>query len=97
MRNTLHEVLALDSIYRLLSLDERITIHRRIKGLPDELSLRTEKVIFWVSDNNWRASSIRYGDDRLLYYWDERTGWNPIEKYQKNNKKITTELKKIKL
>ncbi len=82
----LFAVLQLDSITKVLKLDERILIHRYLAGKSNILSTNILYWAEWIERNAWEAPEMRYGQDRLLYTINELGDWNPIEDYAKQLK-----------
>lgn len=82
----LFKILQLDSIIKVLKLDERIQIHRYLSGRSDQLTTNILYWQEWIERNAWNPPEVRYGQDRLLYTINELGDWLPIEDYAKQLK-----------
>jgi hypothetical protein len=93
----LFETLTLDSIYGVLSWCERANIHLFLnhKVSFEVFSEKIENMVLIVSENNFEAPSIKFADDRLLYFLHEGQ-FLPIEKYAELHPKITEQILKQK-
>lgn len=92
-----HEILALDSLYDVLTWYDRCWLHLhrfdKQSGPPSPRILALLKVI---TDNHWRAPQRRAGQDRCGQY--EHYGeWLEITDYAANNPKITEQILKLKI
>ncbi|WP_018675512.1 hypothetical protein [Riemerella columbina] len=95
--NTLtYDLLALDSLYNLLNVGERISLHRKGLGRPTILTEKVKFLLFWLDKMNWKAPNQRYGQDRLLYYWEEKKGWVLADEYPKLHEKLTYQIQILK-
>lgn len=84
---TLRQALAFDSIYHSLSWEERIRIHLYINRHKVELTPNILTLLELITSTDWEAPEMKYGQDRLLYCYDEDTErWMQVEKYAKENK-----------
>lgn len=75
----LFKILQLDSIFGVLSWDERIRIHLILKGEEIEPSANISILYEWVVKWEWLPPVMRYGQDRLLYYENQPGQLRPIE------------------
>ena len=95
-RTLLHAILALDSIYGLLTWFDRCYLHLCIVDKEGDLvpSERVSKLGHWIKNHRWQSPGIRIGDDRLEYYL---SGNHRIilEDYPKYHIEITKQLKNI--
>lgn len=74
----LFKVLQLDSIINALTWHERVRIHLYIN---DKAKMTTPTILHlyeWIEKNKWVPPELKYGQDRLLYYWS-KNDWQPIE------------------
>lgn len=99
VRTTEQEVLALDSIYRFLTLHERILLHYMAGHLEAETTERIEKFIRWVEDTRWETPYMKYPEFHkdVLHYEDERGQLRPVEEYPNAHKEITEQILKLKI
>lgn len=95
-RTTEQEVLALDSIYRILSADERILLHQS-QTRSDELTDKIRKLMQWIESSGWKTPYMKYPEfhNDALYYEDENGELQPVENYPKAHPKITEQLKNL--
>lgn len=95
IRNIYQETLALDTIYNVLSWHERTTLHQIMTGGigEQELTENASMLCEFVNNLNWKTPLMKYGQDRLLYFYDETTKKDrPIEDYIVLYPNITNEL-----
>jgi len=90
--NILFKILQLDSIFGVLSWDERIRIHLILKGEEMQPNTNISLLYEWVVKWEWLPPVMRYGQDRLLYYEDQPGQLRPIEEL----KQIQMDLPKLK-
>ena len=77
----LKKVLQLDSLIGFLTWQERTDIHRK----NDISSSKIKAAYEWVISEKWNAPPMKYGQDRLLYYYDpDKDTWMCDETYLKN-------------
>lgn len=97
IRNIYQEILALDTIYNILSWHDRTILHRYNNGETYlTFSTKLELLYDYVSNNNWKTPYMKYGQDRLLYFYDEKSEQDhPIEDYKIIYTAITNDLKLI--
>ena len=74
-RTIFHEVLALDSIYGLLTYTERILLHGCIIG-ERELNEWILTLINWIKKSGWESPKMKYPEFQkdVLHYEDPVTG-----------------------
>lgn len=90
------EVLALDSIYKILTADERIMLHRW-----DHAHRSTDKIlslILWIDENGWKSPFMKYPEfDKDQLYFENQTGdFFLIESYQRLHPEITEQILNLK-
>lgn len=96
IRNIYLEMLALDSIYNILSWYDRTSIHRILKGEIVNLEEKPMMLNEYIRMTGWTSPYMKYGQDRLLYFYHENTESDyPIEEYKKMYSHITNDLKYI--
>ena len=90
-RTTEQELLALDSIYKVLNLEERIFLHRKIENV------KIFKFLKWIEDSNWKSPYMKYPEFHpdQLYYEDENGELQPLTAYPKLNPEITEQILKL--
>ena len=95
-RTLLHEILALDGIYRILTWFDRCYLHLCIADKEGDLqpSEKVSQFGHWVKKTGWQSPGIKFADDRLLYY-KTGNGWELIEKYPAAHPQITEQLKQL--
>ena len=90
------EILALDSLYGVLSWYERawlhLVIHGKEKGIPSPRIMALYKVI---DSTGWEAPKRKVGHDRLGQYYENGI-WNDDEHYHKAHPEITQLIIQIK-
>lgn len=92
MEINLYDILSLDSIYHLLSYDERINIRLVLQGKEENLCTKAQELGRWIVENTWIAPEMKYHPDRLLRFYHEKSEeWHLVEDYPKQNPKITIE------
>lgn len=98
MNNTLlHNLLALDSLYGILNVGERISLHRKALGKPTILTPKVKFWLIWLDKMNWEAPSMKYGQDRLAYYEDSDTlRWILADAYPRLHEDLTNQIKILK-
>ncbi|SIT25466.1 hypothetical protein SAMN05421786_1159 [Chryseobacterium ureilyticum] len=62
----LKRVLQLDSLIGFLSWQERTDIHKNHEISSSRIKLAYE----WIIKENWKPPKMKYGQDRLLYFYD---------------------------
>ena len=84
------DVLALDSIYNLLSFNERIDTHLYIRNKTEKLNPKSEKIFNWIKQNYWSPPETKYDRNKTLKFYNEKTeSFENLEKYQTTYPKIT--------
>ena len=81
----LFKILQLDSIFGVLSWDERIRIHLILKGEEIQPTENIKILYEWVTKWHWLPPIMRYGQDRLLYYENQSGELRPIEELKRIN------------
>ncbi|GAA5096784.1 hypothetical protein GCM10023210_31000 [Chryseobacterium ginsengisoli] len=97
-RNIYQETLALDTIYNVLSWHDRTILHRVMTGEigANELNGKVSMLYEFVSITKWKTPLMKFGQDRLLYFYDEQKEKDrPIEEYKTVFPNITNDLKNI--
>jgi hypothetical protein len=90
------EILALDSLYGVLSWYERCWLHLLSNGKqPGDVSERIVALYMIVKSTEWQIPDRKIGHDRLGQYY-ENGKWNDDEFYSKNHPEITRLIKQIK-
>ncbi|MBE9391930.1 hypothetical protein [Elizabethkingia anophelis] len=93
MKHQYLTLLQLDSIYRLLTWDERIQVHLLMQNKTKDSNELIHVLLALIEEFSWYAPDMRYDQDRLLYYFEEELErWLPIEQYKNNNPELTKEL-----
>ena len=72
-------VLRLDSIAHLLTWQERVRVHLYMSGRAKTTTPNIIAMYEWIILTHWIAPEMRYGQDRLLYYENQKASWQPIE------------------
>lgn len=93
-RTIFHQLLALDSIYRVLSFEDRLYLHRCIAGKiedGDEGSERIFKLNEIVKKKRWKSPEMKYPEFHpdQLYYRNEKNDLIPLEVYPINHPQIS--------
>ena len=84
------DVLALDSIYNLLSFNERIDTHLYIRNKTEKLNPKSEKIFNWIKQNYWSPPETKYDRNKTLKFYNEKTeSFENSQKYQTTYPKIT--------
>lgn len=96
--NTLtYDLLALDSLYGILNVGERISLHRKALGKPTTLTPRVKFWLMWLDKMNWEAPSMKYGQDRLAYYQDKYSlRWILAEEFPNRYEELTYQIQILK-
>lgn len=89
----LKDVLALDSIYNILTWYERIELHQIMNGnLPEEnISENAYKMLVIIIETEWQKPESKYPEYQkdLLHYLSADGIWKPIEEYRSENTELT--------
>lgn len=86
-------VLQLDSLYRLLSWGDRIAIRLCMLGKSEEIPHKATVILRWITTHRWEAPQMRYGQDRLQYYYsDAEEKYKPIEDYATEHNAVTEKI-----
>lgn len=92
----LHTLLQLDSLYRFLTWGERMIIHAQMLEKTTRTTDNIERFLGFVIAEKWKAPMMRFGQDRLQYFYDdEEENWKPAEDYRKTNPELTRKILKI--
>lgn len=90
----LKKILQLDSLIGFLDWTDRVEIHQ-FKEKSN--SPRIVAAYEWILKENWEVPQMRYGQDRLLYYYDSNSEKKILaEYYLKNHPQYKQELTKLK-
>ncbi len=93
IQNIYLEILALDSLYGVLSWYERCWLHLESIGKAQgEASHRIKALYTTIDETGWEAPHRRAGQDRCGQY-QENGEWKEIEKYPKDHPELTQQLK----
>lgn len=93
----LKKVLQLDSLINFLQWEDRTLIHLYNENGPIITSTRILAAFVWILKENWEAPKTRYGQDRILYFYDpDSETWLPDEDYLKLYSEYKEELTKLK-
>lgn len=95
MKEILYSLLELDSIYGVISWEERMRIHFYIKGKLEDLTPRIEAFARWIETHQWEAPMMEYKSDRILYYFQNKT-WREMEQYAKDFPLTTKTINELK-
>lgn len=83
-RFTLLDTLRLDSLSRVLTWEERIKTHLYINKKTNALPPKVEALARWITDNYWEPPEMKYGQDRLLYFYcEDEEKYKPVEQFDK--------------
>lgn len=97
-KDNLFKVLQLDSLTNMLDWKERIMIHLYMNSREQITTPKIISVYEWISENRWMPPQMKYGQDFLLYFYDEDSEkWEPVEdfiKTFKHKKSLWTTLRK---
>lgn len=96
-RTTEQEVLALDSIYKLLTAHERILLHQSQGRNEAEITARIWELTQWIEQTGWKTPFMKYPEFHkdVLYYEDENGQLQPLENYPEMHPEITEQIKKL--
>lgn len=96
-RTTEQELLALDSIYKIFTADERILLHQMQNKLAAEATENIWKYWGWVDSAKWKSPFMKYPEFHpdQLYYEDENGELQPLSDYPELNKEITKQILKL--
>ncbi len=91
-------VLQLDSLYRLLSWGDRIAIRLCMLGKSEDIPPKATAILEWITTHRWEAPQMRYGQDRLQYYYsDAEEKYKTIEDYATEHNAVTDSIEKLTL
>jgi|GEM_PF-1113654 len=97
MKEKLLQLLRFDSIYRILTWEERISVHRMIQGKEVAENEKIDTYLHFLKVKRWKAPAMRMGQDRLMYFQNEKTGqFDPIDWYAEKHPFLTAEVEKHK-
>lgn len=94
----LHTLLQLDSLYRFLTWGERMIIHAQMLEKTKRTTDKIEKFLVFVESEKWQAPEMRYGQDRLQYFYNDDLAiedFQLVEEYRKQNPELTSKIIKI--
>ncbi|MEI7486819.1 MAG: hypothetical protein WCJ72_05325 [Chryseobacterium sp.] len=95
-KEILKKVLQLDSLTGFLDWVDRAEIHL----YRDNAKIASKRVLAayeWIIKENWEAPQMKYGHDRVLYFYDpDSETWLPDEYYLKLYPQYKQELTKLK-
>ena len=96
-RTTEQELLALDSIYRIFTADERIMLHQFEYRLVNEITTNIWNFYSWIEGTSWKSPFMKYPEFHpdQLYYEDENGELQPLTAYPKLNPEITEQILKL--
>lgn len=88
------QVLALDSLYGILSWYDRCWLHlKRIDRISEKTSPRTVALCKVIEQTGWEPPERRPGQDRCGQYKNENGEWLEIEDYARNHPELTELIK----
>ncbi|MBT0572090.1 hypothetical protein N4238_05720 [Riemerella anatipestifer] len=91
--NTYIHILSLDSIFRLLTWQERLLLHHGISKRKEmKFTLKLQVISDWIAHAKWEAPIMKYGQDRLLYFENENGNLQMIDTYIKNHSYIIDQI-----
>ncbi|ROI09767.1 hypothetical protein EGI11_03145 [Chryseobacterium sp. H3056] len=98
-RTTEQEVLALDSIYKILTANERILLHRSQHKNEAEITEKIFKLLKWVEKTGWKSPYMKYPEwhHDVLHYEDENGKLLAVETYPRAHQEITEQILKLKI
>ncbi|WP_052910345.1 hypothetical protein [Riemerella anatipestifer] len=80
--NTYIHILSLDSIFRLLTWQERLLLHHGISKRKEmKFTPKLQVISDWIAHAKWEAPIMKYGQDRLLHFENEKGNWQLIDAY----------------
>ena len=92
----LHTLLQLDSLYRFLTWGERMIIHAQMLEKTKRTTENIERFLLFVESEKWEAPEMRYGQDRLQYFYnDDSESWHLVEEYRKQKPELTRKILNI--
>lgn len=92
----LHTLLQLDSLYRFLTWGERMIVHAQMLEKTKRTTENIERFLLFVESEKWQAPEMRYGQDRLQYFYnDDVESWHLAEEYRKQKPELTRKILKI--
>lgn len=92
----LHTLLQLDSLYRFLTWGERMIIHAQMLEKTKRTTENIERFLLFVESEKWEAPEMRYGQDRLQYFYnDDAESWHLVEEYRKQKPELTRKILNI--
>ena len=96
-RTTGQELLALDSIYKILTANERILLHLAQKDYPETATENIFKYWDWIDITRWKSPFMKYPEfhSDQLYYEDKNGELQPLDDYPKMHPKITEQILKL--
>ncbi|MCU7543458.1 hypothetical protein [Riemerella anatipestifer] len=75
-------ILSLDSIFRLLTWQERLLLHYGISKRKEvKFTPKLQVISDWIAHARWEAPVMKYGQDRLLHFENEKGNWQLIDAY----------------
>lgn len=94
-RTSEQELLALDSIYKILTIHERILLHLSQNKPMAETTDNIWRLLKWIDDNGWKSPFMKYPEFHkdVLHYEDEFGELQPVKNYPNAHKDITEQLK----
>lgn len=97
-RTAEQELLALDSIYRVLTADERIMLHRSQHRMEAEITDNIWKLLKWIDQSGWTTPFMKYPEYHkdLLHYEDRNGRLQPLEHYKTEHLDLTEQITKLK-
>lgn len=80
--NTYIHILSLDSIFRLLTWQERLLLHHGISKRKEmKFTPKLQVISDWIAHAKWEAPIMKYGQDRLPYFENKKGNWQLIDAY----------------
>lgn len=67
-KEILIKILQLDSLVNILSWYERVCIHQNV--LESSSLIKINELYEWILKENWESPETKYGQDRILYFYD---------------------------
>ncbi|MDY3525905.1 hypothetical protein PG310_09440 [Riemerella anatipestifer] len=75
-------ILSLDSIFRLLTWQERLLLHYGISKRKEvKFTPKLQVISDWIAHARWEVPIMKYGQDRLLHFENEKGNWQLIDAY----------------
>ncbi len=96
-RTTEQELLALDSIYRVLTADERVMLHRAQHRLESEITENIWKFLNWIDQTGWKSPFMKYPEwhHDVLHFEDKKGKLQPLDNYKMEYPEITQQVKTL--